>query len=349
MKIECKPRHATDGHLQEGLPSKESLSETNDASPTLTSNQTKLLENLCNSKVLKTTLFLALLTALLKRTTTDTTNKAPSLRSTTRVLSAANSNIFEKSQTTFLVEWGTVQSGCHTPPVRPELLLECKGGTLNVVSGEYDCSPDPYGGMKCAVPTTGTEWNGLLWKQGILVATCEADEGYFDYGLPVEFRVEFELELPTVCLGRPLEELEPGKFPMGNFETFLKTSQMCNSDGEDIALIREEDTTCSKGEAKSVERSNSPSTMICRSADECMVPVCALLGVGMMNCPAEILPCQVKPSLLVTSHNATQFCAEADLNDVEANQDLWDTAASQKLTLEELFEAGMGKGPGYHL
>jgi hypothetical protein len=258
-----------------------------------------------------------------------------------------HTNVFFKSSSTFLVQWGTLQSGCRAPPVA-HLLLECSGGELNVLRGGEDCVPTPLGGAECALPTEGVESNEHLWKQGMIVATCEHSENYFGDGAPVGFKASFAFEFATVCLGKPIDHLPKDltEWPQGNFETFLEATQLCTSDGDDLQMLGPQE--CSSGTNKSVKLFDNVDTTVCRAVDTCTVADCSLLGPGFI-CPPSVLPCHVKPPPLIISHKGTGSCKEAGLEDIDSDHEFWGNVNHHQLSLTNLYEAGFGAGADYHL
>lgn len=277
----------------------------------------------------------------------ETSLRVPNDAAKTRVLQE-HTNVFVKSSSTFLVQWGTLQSGCRAPP-KARMILECSGGELSVLRGSEDCVETRWGGAECALPIDGEESsNGHLWKQGMIVATCDPTEILVENEASLEFIASFSFNYPAACLGQPTEHLpeDPTEWPKGNFETFLEASQLCTSDGNDIHLL--EPSKSLSGTEKKVKLFGSTETAVYRAADTCTVPDCSLLGPGFI-CPPVVLPCHVNPPPLIVSHIGTESCKEAGLADIDSVHEFWNSAQSHQLSSTNLYEAGFGTGAEYHL
>ena len=257
-------------------------------------------------------------------------NGNKSLRLASRSLQEiqSSSNIFDRQLPTFSVFFGTARAGCRSPPSSP-LVLDCKGGNLEILYSTVKCEVFNPGSARCDLGHSSAKANEFEWTQGLVVATCDS-ESFTD------FRSSFFVEYPTVCMGVPANTGDERDLSVGMADSYLLATQMCETNkGEMFQFLP---SSCQDEDANETITFKNATLPICRAADICRVPKCP----QGFHCTGMNL-CKVTPhTLSAVKTGGGDQCQELGYSNVGMTDEVWEVLKKQVPSPDDLLNAGVG-------
>ena len=252
----------------------------------------------------------------------------------------SESNIFQKSNSKYLVQWGIARRGCRPPP-QATLRLTCQGGQLEVLHDDSDCQRVSPHGVDCPLERSSVEFNGADWTLGLVVASCDKISTRLSQGDVPTFSATFDMTFPSVCSGIPKNDTEDGALAVGGYENYLVTSQLCVNSNDEVQYLPA--SSCSKGTELFFESlGDNQTAKLCQTTDYCRVPKCP---VDFLCGNEDFNRCKVRPGAIQSVPQTVQTCQALGLHDVGEKEPLWEVLESDKVTIESLWDAGFGSGP----